>query len=165
MEKKNYKLYSINKVNKRAYKYMWFIESLQLALEVAVGGVLYLFLSQYISLAKWIFFIIIILIIDVLEMIISIVRLKHNYFTFDEQANCLIIYCKDFYDKKCFVPLMHIKCITITQNFAQKKYDLADVICSTGVSKYKIQLQSPQDAEKIKSELIELINRDEYDEK
>lgn len=153
-----YKIYHINKVNQNTYNYKIFIEIIQVFTELLVAGILFfLLVPQYISRKMFWGILLIIIITDIIESLISIIRLKSNYFTYDKDRNFVVIFEKDFFSRTSYVALNHIKYIAINQNILQKKYHLVDIIISTGVTKHKFQSLSESDANIIKDELGRLM--------
>lgn len=153
-----YKIYHINKVNRNTYSYKIFIEIIQVFIELLVAGILFfLLVPQYISQKMFWGILFIIIVTDIVESLVSIIRLKSNYFTYDKDGNFIVIFEKDFFSRTSYVALNHIKYLAINQNIFQKKYHLVDIIISTGVTKHKFQSLSESDANIIKDELGRLM--------
>ena len=150
-------------VNKSTYKYRLFIEVLQVLGEIFIMLVIFFaIVPQYISWKKYILIVDIIVLLDIFEMILSLLHLKNNYICYEEKGKFLTFFIKDFYSRKSHIALSHIKYIMISQNIIQKKYDLADIIISTGVTKHKFQSLSKKEADDIKNELGELMSENAY---
>lgn len=161
---KEYKICQLNRVNKKTKEYMILKENIQIIIEILVAYGLYkVLVPKYIGVKGFLIISVVVILADIIEMVISIIRIKKNYYIYDLESKILEIYVKDFYAKDSFIPIKHIKCIMVSQNLFQKKYGLVDLVVSTGVSKYKIQGLSKEDGELIKNELGEIILRECYE--
>lgn len=163
MDNRKKYIYEKVKVDKYTYKYRLSVELLQLVGEIiGMFFISRLLVPHYISWKLFIIIAVIIILLDIVEMLISTIRLKNNYICYEEKGKFLIFYIKDFYEKKSYIALSHIKYIIISQNMIQKKYDLSDIIICTGTTKHKFQSLNKIDADKIKNELGELMSENDY---
>lgn len=156
----------ITKANKLTYRYRLFTALLILAMETICAIILFFFVvPNYISIKAYTTIVSIFVILYIFNVVISLIRLKYNYIYYEEEGNYLVFFDKRFYSKKSYVSLSHIRYIIITQNILQKKYNLSNIVISTGVTKHEFQSLSKEEADKIKNELGELISENAYKNK
>lgn len=157
---------NMKKVNKKTRIYFLCVELIQLLIiSMVFVGINIFFVPKYVSFNKLFILAVMVVAVDIMSSVNSIIKVKNNYYCYGANSDFLEIYTWEFYKKRVFLPVRHIKYITISQNLLQRKLKLVDVLISTGVSKHKIQCLSEAEGEEIKKELDEIIRVVAYDGK
>lgn len=166
MEQEKKKISEKIKVNKLTCNYILHVALCFWGVEV-IGGI-FVFgkaVPQHVSVEVFMGIACGILCVEIAILYLYLRRIKHDFLFYDESGDYICFFRRGFNIKKSYIPLSHIKYIIITQNVFQKRYELADVVISTGVTRHKFQSLNKNDADNIKDELGVLMSENAYKNK